>query len=389
MIVVLKWVILLLFLCSMNIWFSPYFSSQLLNLLLIILLCFYNKTHSDRQHRKVAKIVFVWIIFYAVFLLLTGNTRYAFSQPFFYLPAVLLCSINNSDLQCIYHFVVKVMAYILSIGFIIFLIDLIVDLPFISYVTIGEYYPFENYIFLIKSQSLREFFRFSGPFSESGHMSMICAFLLYANKYNLKQWYNIVFLISVLFSLSLAGYVLLGLGLLLYSVKSIKMVIGVLLMGFTIFISVTQLWNNGDNPVNEAIFSRLEYDKDKGISGNNRFSYDTDKYYENLSLTELLFGVGLKEYNRQRDIGTIDGAGYKLFVIINGILGCFFVFMIYYSITLLTNNRRYAVGFLILMIASFMQRAYPTWMAWLLPFISGIVMSSDNKIVHEKGKPQL
>ena len=68
-------------------------------------------------------------------------------------------------------------------------------------------------------RSLREFFRFSGPFAECGHMSMICAFLLYANRFNLQQWYNIVFFISVLFSLSLAGYVLLGLGLLLYSMK--------------------------------------------------------------------------------------------------------------------------------------------------------------------------
>ena len=384
MLVVLKWIILLLFLCSMNIWFSTYISSILLNLLLIILLYFYNRTHNTIRGVKIAKRLFIWIIIYSLFLLLTGNTRYAFSQPFFYMPAILLCSLNNKDLQYIYGFVVKSMAFILSIGFVVFVIDLILDLPFVNYVTIGDYNPFENYIFLIKSQSLREYFRFNGPFSESGHMSMICAFLLYANKYNLKQWYNIVFLISVLFSLSLAGYVLLGLGLSLYSIKSVKTIIGVLVLGCIIYIGVTQLWNNGNNPVNEIVFSRLEYDEDKGISGNNRFSSDTDKYYENLSTIELLVGVGLDEYNKQIELGTIGGAGYKLFIIINGFLGSMFVLMIYYNITYLSNNRRYAIGFLILMIASFMQRSYPTWMSWLLPYISGIAMSFTNKTLIKK-----
>ncbi|MBO5382225.1 MAG: hypothetical protein J6A40_09120 [Bacteroides sp.] len=274
------------------------------------------------------------------------------------------------------------MAYILSVGFMIFIVDLITDLPPINYITIGDYNAFENYVFLIKSQNLREFFRFSGPFAESGHMSMICAFLLYANKYDLKKWYNIVFLVSVLFSLSLAGYVLLGLGLLLYSIKSIRTIFTVIILGLITYLGVTQLWNNGDNPVNEVIFSRLAYDEDKGIEGNNRFSYETDKYYENLSLSELFIGVGLEEYNIQAERGVIAGAGYKIFIIINGILGCLFVLMIYYNITNLSNNRMYAIGFLILIIASFLQRAYPTWMAWLLPFICGIsiIKISNNRL---------
>ena len=355
---------------------------MLMNSVLIILLYFFIRNRKTIHGSIVAKRVLTWTILYAVFLFLSGNTRYAFSQPFYYIPAIMLCSLNTIDLQSIYRFVVKSMAYILSIGFIIFVIDLIIDLPPINYVTIGDYNPFENYIFLIKSQNLREFFRYNGPFAESGHMSMICAFLLYANKYDFKRWYNIVFLISVLFSLSLAGYVLFALGLALYSIKSIKNILTVVFLGVFVYLGVTQLWNNGDNPVNEIIFSRLEYDEDKGISGNNRFSYDTDKYYENLSLTDRLLGVGLNEYNKGVEQGVISGAGYKIYIIINGVIGCLFVLMIYYCISLLSKNRRYAIGFLILFIASFLQRAYPTWMSWLLPFVAGIAISDENKNHH-------
>ena len=373
---VLKWVILLDFLLSMHIWLEAYIPSLFLNLATILLLFLLVKRYHLKDNKGVVKKILIWTVLYGIYLLVTGNIRYAFSQPFYYLPGILMCMLPKLYLEDLLSFVSKSLAIILSAGFIIYVVDLIVDIPPVGAVKIGDYYEFENYIFLIKSQSLRELFRFNGPFAESGHMSMICALLLYANKYNLKNWYNIVFLVSILFSLSLAGYVLLGFGMVLYYLKSIKSLLFIVLGSLIISYIITNVWDNGNNPVNELIFSRLEYDEDKGISGNNRFDLDTERYYNNLTTQEFLTGLGLTRYNYLVEQEVVAGAGYKIFILINGLIGCVFVLLIYFCFSLLTNNRRYAIGFLLLMIATFIQRSYPTWMAWLLPFICGMVSSN-------------
>lgn len=373
---VLKWVILLDFLLSMHIWLEAYIPSLFVNLATILLLFLLVKRYHLKENKGVIKKILIWTVLYGIYLLVTGNIRYAFSQPFYYLPGILMCMLPKLYLEDLLSFVSKSLAIILSAGFIIYVVDLIVDIPPVGAVKIGDYYEFENYIFLIKSQSLRELFRFNGPFAESGHMSMICALLLYANKYNLKNWYNIIFLVSILFSLSLAGYVLLGFGMVLYYLKSIKSLLFIVLGSLIISYIITNVWDNGNNPVNELIFSRLEYDEDKGISGNNRFDLDTERYYNNLTTQEFLTGLGLTRYNYLVEQEVVAGAGYKIFILINGLIGSVFVLLIYYCFSLLTNNRRYAIGFLLLMIATFIQRSYPTWMAWILPFICGMVSSN-------------
>ena len=373
---ILKWILLLDFLLSMHIWLEAFIPVLPVNFITISTLLLFVKRNRAKENMTVVKKMLLWIAIYSIFLLVTGNIRYAFSQPFYYIPGILLCMLPAYYLKDIFVFISKAMAYILLISFIVFIIDLIVDLPPVNYVKVGTYNEFENYVFLLKNQSLREFFRFSGPFVESGHMSMICAILLYANQYKFKKWYNIVFLVSILFSLSLAGYVLLGLGLVLYNIKSFKRIIQISVGALLMLYIVADVWDNGNNPVNIFIISRLEYDEEKGITGNNRFDLDTDNYYNKLTTQDFLVGLGLDKYKQLEEEELVAGAGYKIFILINGFIGCLFVLMIYYNFCRLSFNRKYAIGFLLLMIASFLQRAYPTWMAWLLPLICGTVLSN-------------
>ncbi len=70
---------------------------------------------------------------------------------------------------------------------------------------------------------------------------------------------------------------------------------------------VTDLWNDGDNPVNILIFERLQYDEKKGIAGNNRTVQATDKLFSTSSkYGELWLGLGKDGINNS----SIKGAGF-------------------------------------------------------------------------------
>ncbi len=97
----------------------------------------------------------------------------------------------------------------IALGFICWLL-LVLYTPIGRFVAGDLPYPLMKIIFfLIKTRGYNAFYRFNGPFLEPGHLSMIVAILLYANKYDFKNnRYLWVLLVTIVLSFGLAGYVI-------------------------------------------------------------------------------------------------------------------------------------------------------------------------------------
>ncbi|MDE5886617.1 MAG: hypothetical protein K2H46_03410 [Muribaculaceae bacterium] len=255
------------------------------------------------------------------------------------------------------------MAFIGLIGFAIKIF--FVDLPYTEIENKNPFYPnFKNYYFFILLYDLGFMSRFHGMLTEPGHMGMFCALLLYVNGYTWKNWKNVVLTLSLIWSFSLAGYVLYLVGLLLYKLattksitKTVIKIVGVLALlvgGGILYYSPTN-----DDLVSVAILSRLALDDKKGISGNNRNTASFTTQYEQFRKSEdYMCGMSTKKYNKAFD-GTANSS-YKVFIMLNGILS--FICLIGF---ILANNYVYpskiSLGFSLLIILSFFQRPYFLW----------------------------
>lgn len=376
-----KFVSLAYFFASSFVWWSFLIPRNIFIVLINILLlgslyCCHFKLKITRRSVSLFGILFLLTAFSTYII----HLSYGILTFFSYLPAILLFILPNAQKLDLLSFTTKWYGILIGIAICIYGFTSIVGgLPSFGKfeATDLNYPPYDNFIFFIKQQVLGETtYRFNGPFLEPGHQAMISGILLFANKFQFKEkpilW---IILVAVLLSLSLAGYVILIIGFLLLYIRSVSKLIGIGIGAVIITFFVTDIWNNGDNPVNLLIFSRLQYDDEKGISGNNRTIAQTDFYFDKCVKDGTVWlGVRtLKEESLK-----IRGAGYKIFLLRYGIVSLALVALFYLLLITPGSNRRYAYSFFILMAFIFLQRAYPGWYSWLLPYVLGIGCTTNN-----------
>lgn len=137
-------------------------------------------------------------------------------------------------------------------------------------------------------------------------------------------------------------------------------------------------YNQGDNVLNEAIVERLQYDEEKGIAGNNRTSEVVDIYFEDaIRFNEIWNGWGAEEYLSVVEADPeFVGAGYKVFLLRDGIVGAILIFLFYFLLARVGPQKKKLYLMLLLYAFCFLQRAYPTWEAWIFPFALGAVATT-------------
>ena len=93
--------------------------------------------------------------------------------------------------------------------------------------------------------------------------------------------------------------------------------ISVIILVFLIIdISFSQ-YNNGNNIVNNLIIERLRIE-DQSLAGDTRYSELMDSYYNEFIYSDKVFtGIGFNKYEKL-NLGA--NAGYKVFIVQNGIL---------------------------------------------------------------------
>ena len=249
-----------------------------------------------------------------------------------------------------------------------------------------DIYVYNNYIFtLYGSYGVR----FHSIFCEPGHVGMIISFLLYFLKYDMRNKYVILLIINLLFTLSLAGYLLLLFGWLINYITdfSAKKMLLIIIVGFSLYYSYVLLVDilSSDNIIYEYVLKRLVYDEDAGtIKGDNRVSqYLTDYIENNLSLYEYLLGLSHDKFDKLIAMYGC-GSGYKMYLIEFGMLSIVFVFFFYfYMLYLFKENRYFMIGAFLLFVIAFIQRSYPFWISEMFIFMLGpsyILVNNQSKI---------
>lgn len=272
-------------------------------------------------------------------------------------------------------FLSKALAIVLLISFTAWLASFLgVNLPHsteyldldYSYGSISEnYFLFRRVISMGSSgdEMITNIIRFNGIFLEPGHTGTIVAFFLMANKYDLSKWYNKILLGILLVTLSTAAYVLALLGyviIALFEKNNFKMILYLLLV-LLVGIFVVN-YNGGDNVINQNIIEKL-FDSERGLQ--DRFTDEVQTAYNRLwSNGDYLFGASSK-------VNVSHSAGYKVFIIQQGLIGVFLVLLAYFYIQKAFFTK---IGFcfFILVIVSFSQRVYFSWDAFLDPYILGL-----------------
>lgn len=260
------------------------------------------------------------------------------------------------------------------IGWIVFLLGY----PLPSYFSQTDVYYAHTvyYLFLLNGLPGEQLIpRFAGFFMEPGHLGTTCCLMLYINKFNLKHLGNIVLLLAVLFSLSLAAYGLLIGGIGLYFLFSKKRGLWYL---FFFGISVVLIWiisynyQSGDNYLYMKIFSRLEF-VDGEMVGNNRTTNFFDTIFTKfLDSTDIWTGVGKEAFNSRGATGILYGcAGWQRYFYLRGIIGTFLILLF-----LLAYLRKFysklGLGFFILYVVTNGIRDYPLKEYWLFLYLMAL-----------------
>lgn len=370
-----------LFICLLqNMLFWPtrlYGSQWIVSLIpLALLLCFRRHWNVRYPYLGLLLIIFV-LTAYSMFI---NSFQLSMSFLFLYLIGYCMFTLKESRKRDLLSSVTNWLGIIIAISLCFYIVWLFIDFKqfgTLKWEAYGQdYQPYRNfYLFIMPTYGVI-IPRFSGPFIEPGHLGLVASLFLFANKFDFKRnpilWAHLA---GLLFSLSLAGYVMLAIGYFMIKSSSNKQILLVAGVFAAAYFGVTQFWNGGDNPVNDTIIERLEYDENKGIKGNNRNLYSTDKVYSKMVEDgSIVFGMGEKEYGELNKKGMVGGAGYTIYAMFHGIVGIIIIFFYYAYMSWNAKNRIFALKFLFLIAACFMQRAYPQWIAWLLPFTTSLTL---------------
>lgn len=331
-----------------------------------------------------------WYFIACVLFYLATIREYYGSSPLYYFVAIV-------KPICIYFVLIlplKVKTELLRLITISFAIILGISLVFYLLVTFGftipsygqisfndGQYSFVNYGLYIQSMNIVDFYRFNSVFLEPGHVAMISAFILYAQDFRIKDnIFLVLILICALVTLSLAGYVLILGGFVLFQFANQKSAAKYRRLSL-FFLSVLLLtnfaieYNNGDNLINEKIVERLNIDETTGLlTGWNRTSDVADIYFSNaISKGDIWSGIGVDKYNViLKTTYAFNAAGYKPYLLTYGIVGTLLMFFFYFCIAKGGLSKKKMYLMLLLYMFCFMQRSYPDWWAWILPFICSV-----------------
>lgn len=301
---------------------------------------------------------------------------YGFITILQFLPVLLLIHLPYSYMKDLLDFTIKWYALLLIPSILIYWALFAVDLPAIGTFTHPGYLPYNNYLFYIEyTWNSGMFPRFNGFLLEPGHQALLGTFLSIAGRYRYRddKWL-IVLGICVIFSFSLAGYILYATGWILLQINSLGKALLASSLAAVLVIGALS-YDSGNNAVNQLIIERLERDENNGIKGNNRFTQTTDFVYERA----IKKGKGWTGIQNETNMSNVEGAGYKIFVIMKGFIGIILYLMFYIAVIPEHPDYRYTASFLIVLILCFLQRAAPEVYLWLFSYVSGIYLAKHEK----------
>ncbi|MFF5381625.1 hypothetical protein [Pedobacter suwonensis] len=360
--------LLLAFLRSLNAWFTWDISKSFFIFSALVSVLYFLVHDRELEIRKHLKIILLYVA--SIISLGYGNNL---TEMLNTVPIIIFLMTTREFKTQTLDLIVKLLSYFLIVSLILFLLSFFISLPNLGQIEHPSWdeYVYTNYIFFIKGQFYD--IRFNSIFLEPGHLGMVLAFLLFAVRFNFKRWEVWVMILIEIFTLSLAGYILVAIGYFLNILVTSKSVYRFVFYVILIFGSLYlggKYYNNGNNLLNTLIIARMEYDQEKGIAGNNRATTNADEYLDRIINNGDIW-IGMPQnYVKDENLG----AGWKIFLIRYGLFSLIVFALFYYQATLtnLYDSRKYNLFFLMLIAIAFLQRSYPWWESWIIPFVSGM-----------------
>jgi len=370
--------LLILFLHSLYAWFL--WGTQIFTIFFAtgISILLYYTSKDFFNFKKSNFVLIILLIIVQIYAVKDGNTNALIATVLRIIIFSFLILLKDSIKIDLLHFFTKAFAILLVVslfGWILFLFG--VDLPN----TIAKYgeaygedmYSFYNYYFFLIVNYMIDWPvpRFSGVFLEPSYLGMIATALIIANRFDFKKKSVWIFLIATLLSFSLSAYVALLITLIAFLlIESKRPVINLFFFILMIYF-VSDYYknlNSGENAINNYIFKRLEW-VDGKLVGDNRYSENFQDYYTRLlNSDKRYFGVGYAEYSSFAGAGN---AGYKVYIVLYGIVGLLLILLFYLSILFYNYSKSGGILFmgyvLIFIIAS-----YPLMDCQLMIFITAI-----------------
>lgn len=256
-----------------------------------------------------------------------GFTITAFAKLAAFLPVITLFLLRYEDLKKVLASINKIFAVLISISFLLYILKTLgLPLPSLGHVVYGEgfVYSFDNYYYIYLDVPMYGI-AFNGFSLEPGYFSLLLVCLLLVNEFDYTKKSTWLYTICILFSFSLEGYLLLVVGFIMqkslekgnikdfvkYSLASILVLAIVVIIAFN--------YNNGDNIIVEEILSRLAFDEDLGIVGNNRESEVAKDIIDNIFYSSQVWkGIGHEALNEAQKNSEFTAASGRVFIVVYG-----------------------------------------------------------------------
>lgn len=278
----------------------------------------------------------------------------------------VLCNLNDSFKKELLRFITNGFAIILAISIPFYLLNFVgLPLPHSKIVFEDLGAGLENYYLFLK---MGDGLRFQSIFLEPGHMTMGIAPLLFLNRYNIRDKAVLVLVIAQLMSMSIAGIIVMTVGLLFTEllrpsfVDKIKGAFTVLI-AFGILVTIAYVFY-GEEIIQTLILDRLQI-KDGGLAGYNRTTLDVDElYYRVLASSNKWTGIDWDPLKYG------SASGYRVYIITNGIIGAILA-VFSYLMPWITRKKAAMLFFSIILLLLLLQNGYPQWWCMLISLVLG------------------
>lgn len=325
---------------------------------------------------------FEFIAIISIFINKIYTNFYTYTEFSFFafvaaLPTLLFCIIfcfqSDKIRESVFIYFKKIMVVLTLVGFVCYSSYMLgIGIPY-DVIYRDDTTSFISYkICYLSNISIFDIVRFNGFFDEPGYYGTFAAFLLCADKLNLKKIDNIILLVGGLLSLSLAFVLLLIIYYFIANIKQLKKWIWLVVIGISFFM--IQDLQTGNQYV-DALVTRMAIN-DEGFAGDNRYGHSFEKVWED-TLREDMFYVGYgKGYAEYFGTGEGEGlASIKSYIVNYGIIGTLIMFAPMFVLAsrqaFLCKNQNMFLYILITYISLY-QRPYLFAPAYFIIFICGI-----------------
>lgn len=273
----------------------------------------------------------------------------------------------------IFYFFKKMLAILLIPSIIIYILVMFFDLSFpYSLIEpsnkVKDFY-YCNYFFFIEENVYTIMSRFNSYFDEPGTLGTFGGILLVADKYNLKNKYNVIIFIACILTFSFYFYILSLIYILLFSNNTDKLKYFVLLLCVILFLVSNEYF--------EPLTGRFLIEDGK-LAGDNRTDQNFDIWYNNLFFSnDIWFGVG-------SDVVHLlfpGGCSYKYIIAGNGLIP----FMLYclaftiLAIKKISNKKSLFIWLLIFYSCLYQRPMISDYIYPIIWYISIYIIEYSNK----------